>query len=158
VRRLLREYFPRYGADTKTLERVLGFVEFRSYNPFAYSTAELNVIENRVIEELNQGFVYFHDVHIPMLASNGISRYVGLLYNQILWLKSRGIAVLRSSATISMVVSRVNRSSADVTLVAGEGKEEPLLSIWRRFGRPVAVRLSEVRRCLEETLNYIKQR
>lgn len=157
-RRLLREHLPRYGADAKTLESVLESVEPRSYNPFAYSTAELNAIENRVIEELNPGFVYFHDVHIPMLAGNGISRYVGLLYNQILWLKSRGIAVLRSSATISRVVSRVNRSLADVVLLVEESEEEPVLNIWRRFGRPVTVGLSEVRKCLEETLNYIKRR
>ncbi|MEM4870030.1 MAG: ATPase domain-containing protein [Desulfurococcaceae archaeon] len=131
-------------------------------NPFAYNVVELAMEELELIDKYKPDLVVFHGVHVSSSRYDPL-KYVKELYNQVLYLKSRGILVVRIGSCVDEAYCRSQMSIGDLNLyvmqVTSNGRPELMVYSYRRFKEPRVFTYEElVSSCLKECVEFIKQR
>jgi len=161
VARRLTEYGLPAEKVGKLLER---HMEFVALNPFAHSLTQLVARELTIIEQRKPDIVVFWGVHIPTYTN----RVVGFkeLFNELAYLKSRGMTVVRVGPCIDESVCDTEASISDVTYrfvreFGRDGSVETRLYVYERFKKPRVfpgtVAEEVVKRCLEILREYIER-
>ncbi|MEM1696148.1 MAG: hypothetical protein QXQ90_06090, partial [Desulfurococcaceae archaeon] len=131
-------------------------------NPFAYNIVELAMEELELIDKYKPDLVVFHGVHVSSSRYDPL-KYVKELYNQVLYLKSRGILVVRIGSCVDEVYCRSQMSIGDLNLyvaqVTSNGRPELMVYSYRRFKEPRVFTYGELlSSCLRECIEFIKQK
>ena len=90
-----------YGANDNTIRYILDRVIIKTLNPTAYSIPERFSQTIEIIEEVNPATAIFHDIAILTTSPSDVSYYITLVYNFLLYLKSRGIDSIRLHSRIN---------------------------------------------------------
>ncbi|MGC8983268.1 MAG: ATPase domain-containing protein [Desulfurococcaceae archaeon] len=148
----------RRGVDRSLAEEeVKRRITIKALNPFAYSISELVYKELGLIEDVKPDVVVFDGVHLPR-ATASQERHIKELFNEVLYLKSRGITVVRVGACIEgeEVCSR-EASISDLTVVKKEvyreNRAEPVFYVYRRHSEPSIIGPEGVAKFVEEVLS-----
>lgn len=153
------------GIEQAITEKILSErITFASINPFSRSVTQLAIDELQLIDSVGPDLVVFHGIEI---LREGIpsERYLKERYNQLNYLKSRGILVIRVGEYVDenaykemallddavIKLSYVTPPSSYGTL-----KYEALL--WRRGKLATIVSPEEVDECVRECVEILKQK
>lgn len=146
IRNILEKYLTNGDNTSELAEKVSRYLDkllvAKSINPFAYSLAELNALENELIIQHDPGAVVFHGVELAMRGTASLKRYVTMLYNQIMLVKSMGKMVVRLSSSVSRELSRINLTLADLVLkprCRDASCRDYELYVWHRFKQPIVL-------------------
>ncbi|MCC6057815.1 MAG: hypothetical protein LM568_02745, partial [Desulfurococcaceae archaeon] len=135
------------------------YVVLKGINPYAQSLTELASKELELIDQYNPDIVVFHGVHV---IKHDYVKYFRELYNQILYLKYRGIGIVRIGNCVNEERCADEASISDLTFkierIVKESGYDFIVKIFRRFRDPQIVSSREIRLCLEEAINDIKNR
>jgi len=159
----LREFFittlvARGIDEDRARELVDRYVEFRSTNPTSVSLAEIYSWEIENVEKVKPPILVFHGVEVfSYLYANALDEYFSTLYNQLQYLKSLGISVVRISSYTSREFYRLNTSVSDIVHRFFKTKSGALaLYTWRRGSKPRVFPPEDVEKCLSSIANYLK--
>jgi circadian clock protein KaiC len=158
LREMLRLTLRDYGIEEKLIEKILdNYVVFKGINPYAQSLTELSSKELELIEQYNPDIVVFHGVHV---IKYDYIKYFRELYNQILYLKYRGIGIVRIGNCVNEERCADEASISDLTFkterIVKEGGYDIIIKVFRRFRYPQIISSYEMRSCIEEIINNIK--
>ncbi|MEM4880529.1 MAG: ATPase domain-containing protein [Desulfurococcaceae archaeon] len=158
LRGLLLWILEERGLSRDVVEKVIDrYLVFRGINPFAYNVHELVMKELALVEEVKPDIVVFHGVQVVEVPIYHFKE----LYKQVLYLKSRGIGIVRVGSCINDVVCDSVASIADLTLkVKREYREKHVdtrVIVLRRFHPPSIITGEEDLECFEENINTIVQ-
>jgi circadian clock protein KaiC len=129
-------------------------VVFVSMNPFSRSTTQLAIDELQLVDSVRPDAVVFHGVEL-LWASTPSERYVREVYNQLNYLKSRGLLVLRVGRCIDEQVYNREAIVADAVMKlsyapASYGTLKYEAFLWRRGKPAVGVSPEELEECFKE--------
>ncbi|MEM1645631.1 MAG: hypothetical protein QXL96_07165, partial [Ignisphaera sp.] len=156
---MLNNIVSSYGIDFKKVEKLVNeYMVFKGLNPFAQSLTQLMVKELELVENYNPDIVVFHGFHL--LKYDPIKR-LKELYTEVLYLKSRGVGIIRigncddekrcvEEASISDMTLKVERFVAD-------SKYDYKVIVYRRYREPTIITSEEMKICIKEAIDYIKQ-
>lgn len=160
VRDTLAELLHLYGADEEVINHVLSRVVIKSINPTAYSTAEGLAKEIALIEEVRPTAVVFHDVGVfTTYVPEDLQSYMTTLYNELLYLKQRGINVIRYCSRLDPRASEVGKLLADhITSVNCADEECTDYTICVAVqGRTVKISWADVEDQVKKMIRFIKE-
>jgi circadian clock protein KaiC len=160
LRELLTRFLHDYGIEENLAVKILdNYVVLKGINPYAQSLTELASKELELIDQYNPDIVVFHGVHV---IKHDYVKYFRELYNQILYLKYRGIGIVRIGNCVNEERCADEASISDLTFkierIVKESGYDFIVKIFRRFRDPQIVSSREIRLCLEEAINDIKNR
>ncbi|MDK6028124.1 ATPase domain-containing protein [Ignisphaera sp. 4213-co] len=149
----------RYGISEKIAEEIINrYVIIKGINPYAQSLAELKAKELELVEQYKPDIVVFHGVHI--IKHQDYEKYFRELYNEILYLKHKGISTIRIGNCVNMNKCLEDASIADLMFVMEniikDTKYDYVLKAFRRYRTPVIIESHEVRQCVEEAIEKIR--
>lgn len=150
------------GVDEEAAEEVLArYVKVVSLNPFSYSVSQLSIKEIAVIESEGAGVVVFHGVEVPR-AGVSLRRHIRELYNQMNYLKHKGLLVVRIGAytdreTYSLE-SRIGEALLRFYYDRGSGGIVGYKAFaYRRNSLPAVIPGNELSKCVEESAETIRR-
>ena len=160
LRETLTLFLHDYGIEENLAAKILdNYVVLKGINPYAQSLTELASKELELIDQYNPDIVVFHGVHV---IKHDYVKYFRELYNQILYLKYRGIGIVRIGNCVNEERCADEASISDLTFkierIVKESGYDFIVKIFRRFRDPQIVSSREIRLCLEEAINDIKNR
>jgi circadian clock protein KaiC len=160
LRESLTRFLHDYGIEENLAVKILdNYVVLKGINPYAQSLTELASKELELIDQYNPDIVVFHGVHV---IKHDYVKYFRELYNQILYLKYRGIGIVRIGNCVNEERCADEASISDLTFkierIVKESGYDFIVKIFRRFRDPQIVSSREIRLCLEEAINDIKNR
>jgi circadian clock protein KaiC len=160
LRESLTPFLHDYGIEENLAVKILdNYVVLKGINPYAQSLTELASKELELIDQYNPDIVVFHGVHV---IKHDYVKYFRELYNQILYLKYRGIGIVRIGNCVNEERCADEASISDLTFkterIVKESGYDFIVKIFRRFRDPQIVSSREMRLCLEEAINDIKNR
>lgn len=135
---------------------------FKSFNPYSYSVGELALRELSLIERHKPDTVIFQGVEV--LSGVYPDRdYLRQLYNQINYLKHKGLLVIRSGGYINPQIHKWNTSLADVhigyRIRRNDDKVTPEVLIWRRnTPTPHILNQEDIDNCCKEMASIIQSK
>jgi circadian clock protein KaiC len=158
LRETLTQFLHDYGIEENLAVKILdNYVVLKGINPYAQSLTELASKELELIDQYNPDIVVFHGVHV---IKHDYVKYFRELYNQILYLKYRGIGIVRIGNCVNEERCADEASISDLTFkterIVKESGYDFIVKIFRRFRDPQIVSSREIRLCLEEAINDIK--
>jgi circadian clock protein KaiC len=163
--RVLREAVIRrlaeYGLPAEKVGRLLDrHVEFVALNPFAHSLTQLVARELTIIEQRKPDIVVFWGVHIPTYASRATE--LKELFNELAYLKSRGIAVVRAGPCLDESVCDTEVSISDVTYrivreFGEDGSAQTRLYVYERFKKPRVFPGAVAEEALRESIEVLRE-
>lgn len=127
------------------------YVKIVSINPFSYSTSQLAIKEMEIINSESPDVVMFHGSELARAASD-LKAYVRELFNEINYLKNRGILVVRLVSYVDEVTYRLESSMADKVMrldyeIVG-GKPKLSVYLWGKGRDPYVSSLGELEECV----------
>lgn len=149
------------GMNPKAVKRYISFIE--AINPTAYSLGELVNIEMDLIDRYKPDIVVF--LAPELIPSSQVdSTYLRTLYNQLLYLRSKGITVVRIVSPLSEGSFTAQADLADVVMKleyvrdkdTGELKQQVFISTQDR--PPKIVDEEAMNRCIEEVRREVAKR
>lgn len=150
-----------YGVDHRdALEVLRKFMVVRALNPYAYSVAQLSARELMLIDNVKPNIVVFHGIHVARYMVAEYQKVFRELYNEVLYLKSRNISVVRIGSCVDETICSLESSISDVTFriirTYNEDKTDYKIHVFRRYIEPSIVSSSENKSCLMECIEIIK--
>jgi len=149
------------GIPIEKVDKILGkYMDITALNPFGSSITELVGRELAMIESVKPDLVVFYGVHVARRSSH--SKFLRELFNQMLYLKSRGIVVFRIGSCISEEDCSSEASIADITYwfrrgVRNDGSVSEWIEVYRRFRRPKILPGNIIDECVGEWSSIIRQ-
>ena len=158
---LISRTLERYGIDNeKALKIIEKYITVRAINPYAYSTSQLVAQELSLVNEFKPDIVVFHGAHVIRLIASNYASIFREVYNEVMYLKSRGINIVRIGNHIDDYTTNVEASISDVTFRSvHEYHEDDIktrIYVFRRYREPIVFSLSDFVKCLEECVNIIR--
>ncbi|MEM1541987.1 MAG: ATPase domain-containing protein [Ignisphaera sp.] len=158
---LISRTLERYGIDSeKVLKIIEKYITIRAVNPYAYSTSQLVAQELSLINEIKPDIVVFHGVHVIRLITSNYGSIFRELYNEVMYLKSRGINIVRIGNHTDDYTTNIEASISDTTFKSVheyyEDKVETKIYVFRRYREPIVFSFSDFMKCLEECVNIIR--
>jgi circadian clock protein KaiC len=158
-------YFFRNSAlSDQEIKNVLNrYMTITALNPFGQSLPMLAARELEIIELVKPDVVVFHGVHISRSTTRDYVKYFKELYNQLLYLKSRGITVFRTGICINNYHCDAETSIADVTyrfnrVVKESGEVDVKIIVYKRFRDPAILPGEILKECVSEWVDAIKNK
>ncbi|MEM1623625.1 MAG: ATPase domain-containing protein [Sulfolobales archaeon] len=151
-----------FGIDEDSVESVVSkYFKVVSLNPFGFSISQLVIRENTVIDSEDPDVVVFHGVEIPR-AGVPIARHIRELYNQMNYLKQRGVLVIRMAAYTNResysLESRVGEALLRFYYDMSNGSNVRYKAFaYRRNSLPVIISSDELAKCVEESVETVKK-
>ncbi len=144
--------------EARARDVVEKYMEFRSINPTSLSLAEIYAWELEQVDKLKPDVMVFHGIEVfNYLYTDSVDEYFANLYNQLQYLKSLGITVIRVCPYVSKRFYLLNASVSDVVHRFYFSKPGQLsLYTWRRGAKPRVFKPDEVEKCLNAVANYLK--
>jgi hypothetical protein len=149
------------GIPIEKVDKILGkYMDITALNPFGSSITELVGRELAMIESVKPDLVVFYGVHVARHSFH--SKFLRELFNQMLYLKSRGIVVFRIGSCISEEDCSSEASIADITYwfrggVRNDGSVSEWIEVYRRFRRPKILPGNIIDECVDEWSSIIRQ-
>jgi hypothetical protein len=140
-------------------------MEIVALNPFAHSLTQLAARELTIIEQRKPDIVLFWGIHLPR-SSDGYVAVLKELFNELMYLKSRGITVLRAGPCLNEEVCNAETSISDLTArfvreFREDGSAQTKIYFYKRFEEPRMFPSSVVsefmKRCVEILREYSKK-
>ncbi|MEM1970827.1 MAG: ATPase domain-containing protein [Sulfolobales archaeon] len=150
------------GVDEDAVEGVVSkYFKVVSLNPFGFSVSQLVIRENTIIDSENPDIVVFHGVEIPR-AGVPIARHIKELYNQMNYLKQRGVLVIRIAAYTNResysLESRIGEALLRFYYDVSSGSSVRYKAFaYRRNSLPTIISSDELAKCVEESIEVIKK-
>jgi len=143
LREVVERRLSEYGLSTEEVGELLDrHMEIVALNPFAHSLTQLIARELMLIEQRKPDIVVFWGVHVPTYTNHAAG--FKELFNELMYLKSREVTVVRVGPCLSEEVCNAETSISDVAYrfvrVLGEGANlDTRLYIYERFKEPRVV-------------------
>jgi circadian clock protein KaiC len=139
------------------------YMTITALNPFGQSLPMLYARELEIIELVEPDVVVFHGVHVSRSTTRDYGKYFKELYNELMYLKSKGITVIRTGICIDNYHCDAEASIADVTyrfnrVVKESGEVDVKIIVYRRFRDPVILPGEVLKECVSEWANAIKNK
>ncbi len=143
------------GCDPDVIMDKIVFIT--AINPMGYSLEELFNFELEHISRQNPDLLIFlGEELIALMHGRRIHDYISYRYNEILRLKTMGIATIRVISYISKHFYRINAAISDVVYKIFFEKEQdklvPYVKIWRRGADPVIISGNEILKCFKRRM------
>jgi len=132
------------------------YVVFKSISPFAQSIPEMLAQEISLVESVKPDIVVFHDVDVFWYISD-LRDYYADLYNELQFLKSRGVTTLRISRHVSEEFYALNSSLSDIVIrfyLTADGRLAAYF--WLRGKPPVIVKPEELEKYINALKSYLE--
>jgi circadian clock protein KaiC len=152
------------GLSDQEVKNLLNrYMTITALNPFGQSLQMLHARELEIIELVEPDVVVFHGVHVSRSITRDYGKYFKELYNQLLYLKSKGVTVFRTGICIDNYHCDVETSIADVTcrynrVVKESGEVDTKIIVYRRFRDPVLLFGEVLKECVSEWIDAIKSK
>ncbi|MEM1526923.1 MAG: ATPase domain-containing protein [Ignisphaera sp.] len=148
-----------YGVDFKKVDKLIDkYMVFKGLNPYAQSLMQLMARELELVENHNPNMVVFHGIHV--LKYDPIKR-LKELYTEALYLKSKGVGIVRIGNCDDEKRCAEESSISDITLkverFTTDSKFDYRIIVYRRYREPVVITSQEMKICVQEAIDYIKQ-
>jgi len=161
LRAIIRSRLARHGLSGEKVDRVLDrHAVITALNPLAHSITQLIARELTIIEQAKPDLVVFHGVHLARAAAPGY-QHLKELFNELMYLKSKGVTVIRVGACFDKAECDREISISDVTYRLeralggrGEGVE---VYVYRRFGAFTRSSGNVVSECEKEWAKAIEE-
>lgn len=159
LREVIKTFLLSHGLSIEKVEKLLDeYVVIRGLNPYAQSLPQLIAKELELIEMYEPDIVIFHGVHV--VKYDPVKRFKEL-YNQVLYLKSKGIGVVRIGDCDNEQRCAEEASISDLTLwieriTTAKGLDYKV-KVCRRFREPVVITSEEMKLCYREAVDYIEK-
>jgi circadian clock protein KaiC len=160
---VLKYRLVRSGLSSESAERVLEkHMTITALNPFAHSLAQLAAREQALIEQIRPDIVVFHGVHLPRSTNGNYARFLKELFNEAMYLKSKGITVFRVGSCLDEYSCNAETAISDVTfkferVLREDGSISTRVHVYRRFRDPVVFPERVIRECTEQWLSTIRE-
>jgi circadian clock protein KaiC len=169
--RILREAIvnrlAEHGLSRVHVEKLIDeYMAITALNPSAMSPVEVVARELSLVEKTKPDILVFYGVHIFKLLTTRIEREFRRLFNELMYLKSKGITVIRVGSCIDEYACNAETLIADATHriikhVKEDGKIEAKLYLYERFRElrvlPGNVIHEVTKRCIELIKKYIEK-
>jgi circadian clock protein KaiC len=158
----LRSIFYGSGLSAEEIDKLIEkHLIITALNPFGYSLADLVAYEQILIDQLKPDVVIFHGVHLASAIHSEYKKYLRELFNEVMYLKSRGITVVRIGSYIDDYIYRIETSIADVTfkierIYKEDGTVDFKIYVNRRYREPKILSSTEMKECIQEVIDLIK--
>jgi hypothetical protein len=156
-----------HGLSRVQVEKLIDeYMVITALNPSAMSPVEVVARELSLVEKTKPDILVFYGVHIFKLLTTRIEREFRRLFNELMYLKSKGIIVIRVGSCIDEYACNAETLIADATHriikhVKEDGKIEAKSYLYERFRElrvlPGSVIHEVVNRCIELIKKYIKK-
>jgi len=160
---VLKHRLARIGLSGESLEKLLRkHMNIVSLNPFAHSLTQLAARELTLIEQFSPDIVVFYGVHLPRSTSGSYTEFLKELFNQVMYLKSKGITVFRVGSCLDDYSCNAEASISDVTYrfertIGEDGNVNIRAYVYRRFRSPAVLSGKEVSEYIEECEGVIRE-
>ncbi|MFZ8783598.1 MAG: ATPase domain-containing protein, partial [Desulfurococcaceae archaeon] len=160
---VLKHRLVRSGLSSESAERILEkHMTITALNPFAHSLAQLTAREQALIEQIRPDIVVFHGVHLSRRTDGNYARFLKELFNEAMYLKSKGITVFRVGSCPDEYSCNAETAISDVTYkfereLREDGSISTRLHVYRRFRDPVVFPERVVRECIEQWLSTVRE-
>lgn len=150
------------GIDAGAVNEVVSrYVRVVSLNPFSYSVSQLTMRENVIIESEDPDIVVFHGVEVPR-AGVPLRQHIKELYNQMNYLKHRGVLVIRMGAYTDRADYSLESRLGEVLIrfyydKGSAGTIKYKAFIYRRNTFPALLSSDELTKCVEESVETIRR-
>lgn len=160
LRETIIEQLKALGMDELLAKKLLDkHISFKALNPYAFSIYELPLREIDLIELTKPDIVIFHGTHL--VSSLNHIKHLKELFKEVVYLKSKGIGMVRIGNCIDQVTCDVQSSIADLTLRTVRIYEDSgttyKLVMFRRFSEPIIIKKEELIECIEEAVDFIRK-
>jgi circadian clock protein KaiC len=150
-------------SDQEVMNVLNRYMTITALNPFGQSLQMLGARELEIIELVEPDVVVFHGVHVARSIARDYGKYFKELYNELLYLKSKGVTVFRTGICIDNYHCDAETSIADVTyrfnrVVKESGEVDTKIIVYRRFKDPVILPGEVLRECVSEWVDAIKNK
>lgn len=157
---ILANYVARFGIDKEVFKKLFGeYFKVVSINPFSYSTSQLAIREMETVNTENPDMVVFHGPEIAEVVTD-FKTYVRELFNEINYLKNRGIIVMRLVSYIDETSYRIESSIADAVVKLEYVKTPSGLEwaayLWAKGREPHMIPVSQIEKCMGEAVDFLK--
>jgi len=158
----LRSILMGSGLSAKEIDKLIEkHLIITALNPFGYSLAELAAYEQILIERLKPDVVVFHGVHLAGAIQSEYKKYLRELFNEVMYLKSKGLTVVRIGNYIDDYIYRIESSIADVTfkverIYKEDGAVDFKVYVSRRYREPKILNSTEMKECIKEAIDLIE--
>jgi len=158
----LRSVFMDRGLNAEEIDKLIEkHLIITALNPFGYSLAELAAHEQILIEQLKPDVVVFHGVHLASATHSEYKKYLRELFNEVMYLKRKGITVVRIGNYIDDYIYRIETSLADVTfkikrIYKEDGTADFKIYVNRRYREPRILSSTEMKECIREIIDLIE--
>ncbi len=158
----LRSVFMDRGLNAEEIDKLIEkHLIITALNPFGYSLAELAAHEQILIEQLKPDVVVFHGVHLASATHSEYKKYLRELFNEVMYLKRKGITVVRIGNYIDDYIYRIETSLADVTfkierIYKEDGTADFKVYVNRRYREPRILSNTEMKECIREIIDLIE--
>ena len=158
----LRSVFMDRGLNAEEIDKLIEkHLIITALNPFGYSLAELAAHEQILIEQLKPDVVVFHGVHLASATHSEYKKYLRELFNEVMYLKRKGITVVRIGNYIDDYIYRIETSLADVTfkikrIYKEDGTADFKVYVNRRYREPRILSSTEMKECIREIIDLIE--
>jgi hypothetical protein len=130
-------------------------------NPFAHSLTQLAARELALIEQFKPDIVVFHGVHLPRSTSTAHTIFLKELFNEIMYLKSKNITVIRIGNCIDDYSCNAETSISDVTyrfmrVFRENGNVDTRIYIYRRFKEPRVLLGDVINECINQWVRLLR--
>jgi circadian clock protein KaiC len=166
LREAVERRLAEYGLSGEEISRLIDrHMEIVALNPFAHSLTQLVARELTIIEQRKPDIVLFWGIHLPR-GSDGYVAVLKELFNELMYLKSRGITVLRAGPCLDEEVCNAETSISDLTArfvreFREDGSAQTKIYFYERFEEPRMFPSSVVsefmKRCVEILREYSKK-
>ena len=161
LRAVIKDRLARYGISGEKVDRALDrYAVITALNPFAHSVTQLTARELTIIEQVKPDLVVFYGVHLPRVIAPTHLHFKEL-FNELMYLKFRGITVVRVGVCFDKTECDREISLSDVTYRferslggRGEGVEA---YVYRRFGTFARLSGNVVGECEKEWAKTIEE-
>jgi circadian clock protein KaiC len=116
LRRAVKRRLAKFGLSEEKVDKLLDkHVTIVALNPYAHSLTQLVARELTIIEQHKPDTVFFWGAHIPRATYN-YALWLKELFNELMYLKSKGIIVVRSGPCINKQACDAEASLSDVVV------------------------------------------
>ncbi|MCC6035297.1 MAG: hypothetical protein LM567_07380 [Desulfurococcaceae archaeon] len=158
----LNNILVRSGLSSEKIEKILEkHMTITALNPFAHSLTQLAAREQALIEQFKPDIVVFHGVHLPRSTSTAHTIFLKELFNEIMYLKSKNITVIRIGNCIDDYSCNVETSISDVTyrfmrVFRENGNVDTRIYIYRRFKEPRVLLGDVINECINQWVRLLR--
>lgn len=148
----LTKYF---GLEKHVAEKLVDkYLKFYAINPFAQTIWQTMSRELQLIESASPDIVVFHGTR-PYAGRE--EEYVRHLYNEILYLKSKNIGIIRIGSHLNPVICNFEQYIADLNIIVPDSPDKPII-LSRRFQMPVYITIEDYLSCIREMGEIVRRK